>query len=57
MRERSSQGDYPFERILVDRHENGVVLFTLNRPERMNATDGVLHRELAALPMLIDRDE
>lgn len=51
-----SEFDYGFARILVSRPEAGVVLFTLNRPERMNATDEVLHRELAALPRRLDRD-
>jgi len=48
--------DYGFTRILVDRPREGVVRFTLNRPERLNATDAALHRELAALPMLLDKD-
>lgn len=52
-----SEFDYGFQRIVVDRPQPGVVLFTLNRPERMNATDDVLHRELAELPIKLDRDE
>jgi enoyl-CoA hydratase len=48
---------YRFERILVERHEHGVVLFTINRPERMNATDDVLHREFALLPRRFDEDQ
>lgn len=48
--------DYGFRHILVDRPADGVALFTLNRPERMNATNAALHTELAALPRLIDRD-
>jgi len=48
---------YGFERILVERRENGIVLFTINRPERMNATDDVLHREFALLPRRFDEDE
>ncbi|MDB5970138.1 MAG: hypothetical protein JWQ90_2588 [Hydrocarboniphaga sp.] len=48
---------YSFQRILIDRPSPGVVVFTLNRPDRMNATDAVLHRELAMLPGLLDRDE
>lgn len=47
---------YDFTRIRVEHRDDGIVVFTLNRPERMNATDAVLHRELAALPMLLDRD-
>jgi len=48
--------EYGFRHILVDRPHPGVVLFTLNRPERMNATNAALHTELAALPRLFDRD-
>lgn len=47
---------YGFQRILVEQRSAGVTLFTLNRPDRMNATDAVLHRELAALPRLLDGD-
>jgi enoyl-CoA hydratase len=49
--------DYRFAHILVDRPRPGVVLFTLNRPERMNATNAALHTELAALPKRLDQDE
>lgn len=49
--------DYGFSRILVERRAQGVVVFTFNRPERMNATDDALHREMALLPRLIDADE
>ncbi|MGE0666558.1 MAG: enoyl-CoA hydratase/isomerase family protein [Sphingomonadales bacterium] len=48
---------YDFERILVERRDGGIVLFTLNRPERMNTTDAVMHRELARLPRLLDVDD
>jgi len=48
---------YDFAHILVDRPSPGVVLFTLNRPERMNATNDALHSDLAALPRRLDRDE
>lgn len=47
---------YDFRHILVDRPQADVVLFTLNRPERMNATNDVLHSELARLPALLDAD-
>lgn len=49
--------DYNFAHILVDRPSPGVVLFTLNRPERMNATNSALHADLAALPRRFDGDE
>lgn len=46
----------PFEHIRVERPAAGVVLLTLDRPQRMNATNAVLHRELALLPRWIDDD-
>ena len=49
--------DYGFRHILVDRPAEGVVLFTLNRPERMNATNALLHSELADLPRKLDQDD
>jgi enoyl-CoA hydratase len=49
--------DYDFAHILVDRPRPGVVLFTFNRPERMNATNAALHSELAMLPRRLDADE
>ena len=52
-----TQPEYGFTRILVDRPLAGVVRFTLNRPDRLNATDEAMHRELAALPALLDRDD
>lgn len=48
---------YNFSRILVERRDDGIVLFTLNRPERMNAADALMHREMALLPRLLDEDE
>lgn len=47
---------YDFEHILIDYPLPGVVLLTLNRPERMNATNAALHTELARLPVLVDAD-
>jgi enoyl-CoA hydratase len=49
--------DYGFAHILVDRPRPHVVLFTLNRPERMNATNAALHSDLSALPRRLDQDE
>lgn len=48
---------YNFEHILVDHRSGGIAVFTLNRPDRMNATNRVLHTELSRLPGLIDTDE
>lgn len=36
-----------YEELLFDRKENGVLLITLNRPEKYNATDETMHSELA----------
>ncbi len=36
-----------YQRLLFERRENGVLLITLNRPEKYNATDEVMHSELA----------
>ena len=48
------QGRY--EHITIDRRDDGVVLATLNRPDRLNAVNGVLHGELARLPREFDAD-
>jgi enoyl-CoA hydratase len=53
----NSVDSYKFERILVERRANGIVIFTINRPERMNAADAVMHRELALLPKWLDEDD
>lgn len=47
---------YDFRHIKVERPLPQVVLLTLDRPERMNATNDVLHSELVRLPGLIDAD-
>lgn len=49
--------DYGFAHIRVERPSPGVVLFTLDRPERMNATNDALHADLAALPRRLDQDD
>jgi enoyl-CoA hydratase len=45
-----------YEHITIDRRPDGVVLATLNRPDRLNAVNGVLHGELARLPREFDAD-
>ena len=45
-----------YEHIAIDRRDDGVVLATLNRPDRLNAVNGVLHGELARLPREFDAD-
>ncbi len=47
---------YDFVHIRVERPSAHVALFTLDRPERMNATNAVLHSELVRLPALLDAD-
>jgi enoyl-CoA hydratase len=36
-----------YQHLLFDRSDDGVLLITLNRPERLNAADEVMHGELA----------
>jgi enoyl-CoA hydratase len=36
-----------YETMLIERQEHGIVLVTLNRPERLNAVNGTMHAELA----------
>lgn len=36
-----------YRQLLVERHDDGVLLITLNRPEKYNATDEAMHGELA----------
>ena len=36
-----------YERLLFERHDPGILLITINRPDRFNATDETLHTELA----------
>jgi enoyl-CoA hydratase len=38
-----------YEHLRFERHPHGVLLITINRPERMNATDNRLHTELATV--------
>lgn len=45
-----------YEHIAIDQRPDGVVLATLNRPDRLNAVNGVLHGELARLPREFDAD-
>jgi enoyl-CoA hydratase len=45
-----------YSTIRIEKRENGVVLATLNRPERRNAVDDAMHRELGQLPCDADTD-
>ena len=46
-----------YQAILIEKRENGVALATLNRPEKRNAVDDTMHRELGQLPRDADADQ
>jgi len=45
-----------YEHLRFERRDSGVLLITIDRPDRMNATDERLHTELAEVWRDIDRD-
>ena len=45
-----------FQFLAFDRHSNGVLVVTINRPEVMNATNGRLHWELTKVWAVVDED-
>jgi enoyl-CoA hydratase len=45
-----------YRHLLFERRPNGVLLITINRPDRMNATDEVLHNELSRVWLDISAD-
>lgn len=45
-----------YQHLLFERKSEGVLLMTINRPEQLNATDAVLHRDLARVWADIDAD-
>ena len=45
-----------YTRLEFTDHDNGVVLVTLNNPGKLNATDEVMHAELATVFIDLDRD-
>ena len=45
-----------YQAIRIEKRENGVALATLNRPEKRNAVDDTMHRELGQLPRDADAD-
>ena len=36
-----------YESMRIEKNDSGVTVVTLNRPERLNAVNGVMHRELS----------
>lgn len=45
-----------YQRLLFERHEPGILLITINRPDRFNATDETLHTELAKVWLDVGSD-
>jgi enoyl-CoA hydratase len=45
-----------FEHLRFDRHDDGVLLITIDRPELLNATNARLHGELSQVWDTVDRD-
>ena len=46
-----------YQHLLFERHENGVLLITLNRPEVLNAAHEAMHTEMAGIWTDVARDE
>ncbi len=47
---------YDLQHISVAHHLHGVVVLTINRPEKLNACNSVLHRELSDVWPMVDAD-
>src|SRR6516165_2704685 len=45
-----------YEAIAIDKRSDGIALATLNRPERLNAVNGMMHHELSTLTRDADAD-
>lgn len=45
-----------YQRIRIERRDNGVAVATLDRPDKLNAVDGRMHTELATLARDADAD-
>jgi enoyl-CoA hydratase len=45
-----------YDTIIIDKRADGVALATLNRPDRLNAVNGIMHGELARLTREADAD-
>lgn len=46
-----------YQTIQIEKRANGVAVATLNRPERLNAVNGPMHRELANIARDADHDD
>jgi enoyl-CoA hydratase len=46
-----------YQRLAFDRPSDGVLRVTMNNPERLNAADAVMHRELAEIWRDVDADD
>jgi enoyl-CoA hydratase len=47
----------PFDQMTFDRPSDGVLLITLNRPEKLNAADGRMHGDFARIWPVVAADE
>lgn len=45
-----------YQRIAIDKRSDGICIATLNRPDKLNAVDGVMHRELSTFASDADAD-
>jgi enoyl-CoA hydratase len=45
-----------YQAIAIDKHNDGVVLATLNRPDRLNAVNATMHHELSRITREFDSD-
>ncbi len=48
--------DDRYEHLLVERRDHGIAVVTLNRPDRLNAVNRVLHKELASFTLDAQQD-
>jgi enoyl-CoA hydratase len=46
-----------FKAIKIEKRDNGVVVASLNRPDRLNAVNGTMHSELANIAREAERDD
>lgn len=46
-----------YETLLIERKDNGIVVATLNRPDRLNAVNKQMHTELARISLDANEDD